>query len=124
MQCPWKYHFGAVKKVLQYIAGTTDFGIWYDHVSEFKLFGYTNSDWAGCLEDRRSISGYVFSLGSAAVCWSSKKQMTTALSSSEAKYTTTTSSACQAVCLRRILADVDQEQQEATKIYCANQVAI
>ncbi|XP_057990415.1 uncharacterized mitochondrial protein AtMg00810-like [Hevea brasiliensis] len=68
MHCPSKHHFGAAKRVLRYIARTVDFGIWYGHVSEFKLFGYTDSDWAGCLEDRRSTSSYVFSLGSAVVC--------------------------------------------------------
>ncbi|XP_057990429.1 secreted RxLR effector protein 161-like [Hevea brasiliensis] len=94
MHYPSKHHFRAAKRVLRYIARTVDFGIWYGHVSEFKLFGYTDSDWAGCLEDRRSTSSYVFSLGSAAVCWSSKKQTTTALSSSEAEYTTASSSAC------------------------------
>ena len=76
------------------------------------------------MEDRRSTSGYFFGFGSAAVCWSSKKQATIALSSSEAEYTAATSSACQALCLRRILADVNQKQKEATEIYCDNQAMI
>ncbi|XP_058008512.1 uncharacterized mitochondrial protein AtMg00810-like [Hevea brasiliensis] len=83
MHCPSKHHFGVAKRVLRYIVGTVDFGIWYGHVSEFKLFAYTDSDWAGFLEDKRSTSGYIFSLGSATVCWSSKKQTVTTLSSSE-----------------------------------------
>ena len=73
MHSPSVHHLGVVKRVLRYIAGITEFGLWYGRVSEFKLFGYTDSDWAGCLEDRRSTSGYVFSLGSASICWSSKK---------------------------------------------------
>ncbi|KAE8721974.1 hypothetical protein F3Y22_tig00014728pilonHSYRG00066 [Hibiscus syriacus] len=60
-----------------------------------------HSDWAGCLEDRRSTSGYVFGFGSGVVCWSSKKQATTALSSSEVEYIAATSSACQTLWLRR-----------------------
>ena len=88
------------------------------------MVGYTDSDWAGCLEDRKSTSGYMFSLGSGAVCWSSKKQAVTALSSSEAEYTAATSSACQAVWLRRILADINQEHEEPTVIYCDNKAAI
>ena len=82
MHSPSMHHLGAAKRILRYIAGTTDFGLWYGHVSEFRLLGYTDSDWAGCLEDRRSISGYIFSLGSGAISWCSKKQATTALSSS------------------------------------------
>ena len=124
MHCPSKQHLGAAKRLLRYIARTYDFGIWYGHVQEFKLVGYTDSDWAGCLEDRKSTSGYMFSLGSGAVCWSSKKQAVTALSSSEAEYTAATSSACQAVWLRRILADINQEHEEPTVIYCDNKAAI
>ncbi|KAL6324301.1 hypothetical protein AAG906_007424 [Vitis piasezkii] len=92
MHCPSKQHLGAAKRLLRYIAGTYDFGIWYGHVQEFKLVGYTDSDWAGCLEDRKSTSGYMFSLGS--------------------------------VWLRRILADINQEHEEPTVIYCDNKAAI
>ncbi|RVW26239.1 Retrovirus-related Pol polyprotein from transposon TNT 1-94 [Vitis vinifera] len=67
---------------------------------------------------RNMISGY------GAVCWSSKKQAVTALSSSEVEYTVATSSACQAVWLRRILADINQEHDEPTVIYCDNKAAI
>ncbi|KAE8734773.1 Detected protein of unknown function [Hibiscus syriacus] len=124
MHCPSRHHFGAAKRVLRYIAGTLDFGLWYDNISKFNLSGYTDRDWAGCLEDRRSTSGYVFGFGSGVVCWSSKKQATTALSSSEAEYTAATSSACQALWLKRILADINLKQKEATVIYCDNQATI
>ncbi|XP_039062084.1 uncharacterized mitochondrial protein AtMg00810-like [Hibiscus syriacus] len=78
MHCPSRYHFGAAKRVLQYIAGTLDFGLWYENISKFNLSGYTINDWAGCLEDRRSTSAI------------------TPLSSSEAEYKAATSPACQA----------------------------
>ncbi|KAE8732422.1 senescence-associated protein DIN1-like [Hibiscus syriacus] len=106
IHCPSRHHFGAAKRVLRYITGTLDFVIWYDNISKFNLSGYTDSDWDGSLEDRRSTSGYIFGFGSGVVCWSSKKQATTALSSSEAEYTAATLLACQALWLRRILADI------------------
>ena len=109
MNSPTKHHYGAAKRILRYIAGTLDFGIWYTQVSEFKLVGFTDSDWASSLDDRRSTSGSIFNLGAGAVTWSSKKQATTALSTSEAEYIAATSSACQAVWLRRLLADLHQE---------------
>ncbi|XP_073121221.1 secreted RxLR effector protein 161-like [Henckelia pumila] len=124
MHSPSNHHLGVAKRVLRYIAGTVGFGLWYDHISDFKLLGFTDSDWAGCLEDRKSTSGYVFNLGSAAISWSSKKQATTALSSSEAEYIAATSSACQAIWLQRILADLTKGQLEATKIFCDNKSAI
>jgi len=72
------------------------------------------------LDDRRSTTGYVFNLGSAAISWSSKKQPSTALSSSEDEYIAVTSIACQAIWLRRILEDMKQHQQEATINHCDN----
>lgn len=63
MHSPSKHHLGAAKRVLHYIAGTIDFVLWYDNSSNVELFGLTDSNWAGCLEDRRSISVYVFCLG-------------------------------------------------------------
>lgn len=68
------HHLGVAKRVLRYIAGTIDFGIWYFNVSDFRLSGFTDSDWAGCLEGRKCTCGYSFSLDSGAVSWKSKKQ--------------------------------------------------
>ena len=105
-----KHHLGVAKRILRYVVGTIGFGIWYSNVSNFKLFGFSDSDWAGCLEDIKSTSSYMFSLGSGAISWSSKKQDIVALSSSEAEYVITTALACQAIWLRRLLADFLQKQ--------------
>ncbi|KAL3524816.1 hypothetical protein ACH5RR_013188 [Cinchona calisaya] len=67
MHSPSKHHFGAAKRILRYIAGTIDFGRWYGRITSFNLYGFTDSDWAGCVENRKSTSGYMFSFGSAAV---------------------------------------------------------
>ncbi|KAK2985314.1 hypothetical protein RJ640_024310 [Escallonia rubra] len=96
------------------LAGTVDYGIWYSKVANFRLCGFTDSDWGNSLDDRRSISANVFSLGLGVITWSSKKQATAALSSSEAEYIATTSAACQAIWLRRILAELQQRQEGAT----------
>ncbi|KAF2303490.1 hypothetical protein GH714_018787 [Hevea brasiliensis] len=56
MHFPSKHHFGASKRILRYVAGTIDFGIWYGYESNHKLLGFTDSDWAGCMDDRKSTS--------------------------------------------------------------------
>nr|CAD1832705.1 unnamed protein product [Ananas comosus var. bracteatus] len=124
MHDPTKHHLGAAKRILRYIRDTINFGIWYHPVTNFKLVGFSDSDWAGSQDDRKSTSGWIFNFGSGAVTWASKKQATTALSSSEAEYIAATSAACQAVWMRRILEDLYQAQEYPTEIYCDNRSTI
>lgn len=108
MNDPSKLHYAAAKRVLRYVKGTKGFGTHYKQEEDNNLVGYTDSDWAGSVDDRKSTSGYVFFLGSKVITWSSKKQNTVALSSAEAEYMSATSAACEAVWLRRILDDLQQ----------------
>ncbi|GKU99292.1 hypothetical protein SLEP1_g12160 [Rubroshorea leprosula] len=124
MQSPSKTHYGAARRILRYLKGTISFGILYAKNEQFNLFGYSDSDWPGCVDDRRSTSGYAFFLGSGAISWSSKKQASTALSSSEAEYISSTAAACQATWTRRILEDMKQVQVQPTTIFCDNQSTI
>lgn len=124
MQSPTEYHYGVAKRILRYIAGTYEYGLWYENGKEVKLEGYTDSDWAGSFDDRKSISANVFTVGSSVVTWSSKKQRVVALSSTEAEYVSANEAACQAMWLRKLLADLDHKQKEATDIYCDNMSAV
>jgi hypothetical protein len=69
--------------VLKYVKGTPDFDILYNRSKDPRLCGYIVSDWAGFVDDRKSTSRYVFSLGMGAVTWTNKKQHSIALSSIE-----------------------------------------
>lgn len=124
MQSPSLHHFGTVKRILHYVAGTIGHGLMYTNSEELKLCGFTDSDWGGVTDERRSTSGWCFSLGSAAVAWRSKKQLITALSSTEAEYIAATSAACEAVWLRRLLSDFGMKFTEPTVIQCDNKSAI
>ena len=85
------------------------YGIMYASTENKELIGYTDSDFAGSLDDRKCTSGYVFHLGSRVIAWASKKQPIVTLSSAEAEYVATTSAACQAVWLRRVLDGLKQK---------------
>lgn len=74
MTAPKVDHWIAAKQVLQYVKGTSDYGILYSKCQDPKLIGYIDSDWAGSMDDRKSTSGYVFGLGTGTVTWTSKKQ--------------------------------------------------
>jgi len=63
---PNHLHWAAAKRVLRYLAGTKDLGLVYIRTNK-PLFGYADADWVGCLNDRRSFTGYTFVRGGAAV---------------------------------------------------------
>jgi len=89
-----------------------------------RLAGYTDSDWAGSVSDRKSTSGCCFGLGSAAVSWFSRKQKSVALSSSEAEYMAASLACCEAVWLRKMLFSLFGDCLDPTVIYCDNQSCI
>ncbi|KAL0318302.1 UNVERIFIED_CONTAM: Retrovirus-related Pol polyprotein from transposon RE2 [Sesamum angustifolium] len=125
MQSPSQVHYyAAAKRILRYLRGTKDFGIWYKSTNDAKLVGYTDSDWAGSVDDMKSTSGYTFSLGSGIFSWASKKQATVTQSSAEAEYIAAAATSNQAIWLRRILEDIGEKQEEPTTIYCDNKSAI
>nr|GEU39427.1 putative disease resistance RPP13-like protein 1 [Tanacetum cinerariifolium] len=80
MHRPTRHHLGETKRILHYLAGTKDYGMWFCRTNNFKLKGFTDSDGAGCMDDMRSTYGNCFTLGTAAISWSSKKQTSVALS--------------------------------------------
>ena len=80
---PLKIHWNAAKAILGYLKGTLDYGIKYTNASDVELTGYSDSNWAGNLDDRRSTTRYAFNIGSWVVSWSSKKQPIVSLSSTK-----------------------------------------
>jgi len=95
MQEPRDSHWNAAKRVLRYIQGTKDFGLLYTKTKNFVLGGYSDADFAGSIDDRASTSGYLMNMGSAAISWSCKKQVTVATSSEEAEYISAWEVACE-----------------------------
>jgi hypothetical protein len=82
---PRRFHLVAAKHVMRYLKGTLDFGLCYNGDQDFRLIGYTNSDWAGIIFDRKSTSGCCFSVGSTMTSWQSRKQSSIALSTTKAE---------------------------------------
>ncbi|XP_056173168.1 secreted RxLR effector protein 161-like [Syzygium oleosum] len=124
MENPTEMHLFAAKRIFRYLQGTADFGLLYKKGESSNLMGFTDSDYAGDQDDRRSTSGYVFMMGSGAISWSSKKQLIVTLSTTEAEFVAATSCACQAIWLKKILEELHVESQGPTVIYCDNSSAI
>ena len=88
------------------------------------MLAYTDSDYAGDLDDRKSTLGYVFMLSGGAVAWSLKKQPVVTLSTTEAEYVTAASCACQCIWLQQILKQIGGTQSKSVRVLCDNSSTI
>ena len=122
---PSERHKTAVKRIFRYLRGTTNLRLTFKGDLVY-LTGYTDADWAGDRDTRRSTSGYVFNIGSGAISWSSNRQSTVALSTCEAEYIGQTQAAKEAIWLKTLLDQLNPEDSSpvATIIYGDNQGAI
>ena len=103
---PTKEHWMAVKRIFRYLKGTQDYGLQYHKEGSAECVGYSDADWAGDTEDRKSTSGYLFSLNGGLVSWRSKNQSCVALSTAEAEYMALASAAQEALWLRQLTSDL------------------
>eukprot|EP00253_Pinus_taeda_P033792 PITA_33792 len=101
--------------------GTITYGIHYAANCSLNLIGFTDSDWAGDTIDRKSTSGYVLSLGSGPIFWSSEKQAAIALSSAEAEYRGAVNATIQEIWLQHFLSELGISVHHPTVISCDNQ---
>ncbi|CAL5423091.1 unnamed protein product [Camellia sinensis] len=124
MEHPTELHLLAAKRIFRYLKGTTDFGILYKKGEQSGLIGFTDSDYAGDSNDRKSTSGYIFTMGSGVISWSSRKQPIVTLSTTEAEFVAVASCACQAIWLRRLLETLQHPHNGSTPIYCDNSSTI
>ena len=117
-------HWNAALRVVRYLKGTRDLRLTLGGGGAIELVGFTDSDWANCLDTRRSIGGYGFTLGSGLISWNARKQKTVATSSCEAEYTAAFEAAKESIWLRNLLANISFKQASSTLILCDNNAAI
>ena len=122
-QKPTTAHLTAIKKVLRYLKGSMDYGLHYQIYPDQEIHGFSDADFAGDLDDRKSTSGWVFVNSGGAVSWISKKQPVVALSTTEAEYISLTSAAQEAIWMKEFYKDLGEEQKTIT-IYEDNRSAI
>ena len=113
----------AVKRIFRYLKGTQNLALWYPRDSTFELYGYTDSDYAGCNLDKKSTSGGCHFLGTRLISWSSKKQTSVAISTAEAEYVAAGRCCAQLLWIQNQLLDYGFKFLK-TPIYCDNTSAI
>jgi hypothetical protein len=86
MQAPCQTHFAAVRRLLRYLKGTSGRGLFFLSENSLQLEGFSDVDWAGCADTRRSVKGWCMFLCDALISWKSKKQPRVSKSSTESEY--------------------------------------
>ncbi|GJX75492.1 transposable element [Tanacetum coccineum] len=123
MAHPGKEHWNAVKRIFRYLKGTSDVGLIYGGEREYLVAGYSDSDYAADLDARRSLTGYVFTIGSSVVSWKATLQPSVALSTTEAEYMALTEAAKEGIWLKGLIEDLGFPQDQAI-VFCDSMSAI
>jgi hypothetical protein len=120
---PGKRHWEAGKRVLRYLQGTKDYKLTFQG-DQLDLHGYCDADFARDLDGRVSVSGVLIKAAEGAIAWYSKKQSTIAQYTAEAEYIAANQAGRDVVWVRQLCAEMGQQQQGPTVIYCDSQGAL
>jgi hypothetical protein len=121
---PGKEHWTAVKRIFRYLKGTKHAAIVYDKNAPALLEGYMDASYASSLDDRKSVTGYIFTYCGGPVAWNSKKQQTVAASTAEAEYMAASEAAIEGIWLKHFLQELNLWQQDSVKLYEDNSACI
>ncbi|XP_074326578.1 secreted RxLR effector protein 161-like [Apium graveolens] len=125
MEKPTVMHLNAIKRICRYVKGTLHYGLVYiKGRGNYILSGFSDSDLAGCVEDRKSTSGMAFYLDESLISLVSQKQHCVALSSCEAEFMAATVTACQGIWSQRVLVQISDIKPGHVVIYIDNRSVI
>jgi len=119
-------HWRAAKKVMRYLQGTKNYMLMYRRTDNLEIFGYSDSDFAGCVDSRKSTSGYVFMMAGGAVSWRSAKQTLIATSTMEAEFVSCFEATLHGVWLKSFISGlrIMDSISKPLRMYCDNSAAV
>jgi hypothetical protein len=120
MHYPKQTHWTATKRLLRYLKNTIFHGVTISKTSSSTLTCFSDADWAGSLDDRKSTSAYLLFLGNTPISWSSKKQRAIARSSTEAEYRALATAAAESVWLLSLLQELKFCLSQPPLLLCDN----
>jgi hypothetical protein len=123
MSAPTTVHLAAAKRILRYLQGTLNHGIAFTP-GPLHLSAYTDADWAGDPDDRRSTSGYLVYIGSNPITWSAKKKPTVSRSSTESEYRALAIASAKLCWIRTLLKDLGIFISHTPILWCDNVSAL
>lgn len=124
LNCYRTEHWHAACRVVRYLKGTRNLQLVLGGQAALQLVGFTDADFANCLDTRRSISGYCFSLGSGAISWSSRRQRIVADSTCYAEYIAAHAASRECMWLRFFLSGIHHPPHGPTPLMIDNNAAM
>jgi hypothetical protein len=125
MSAPRIEHYQKLMGIVRYVKGTIDKGLHFDGQKISDVVGFSDADFAGDIDKRRSTTGYVFVMAGGAISWSSRLQATVAASTTEAEYMAASAAVKEALWLRKIITEIwDVKEMKATQMFGDNQSAL
>ncbi|CAA7014470.1 unnamed protein product [Microthlaspi erraticum] len=123
---PGMDHWKAAKKFLKYLQGTKEHMLTFRRSNHLEIIGYSDSDYAGCVDSRKSTFGYLFQLAGGAVSWKSGKQSVIATSTMEAEFVACFEATIHALWLRNFISGLQivDNIEKPLRIYCDNSAAV
>ncbi|WVZ64535.1 hypothetical protein U9M48_014036 [Paspalum notatum var. saurae] len=120
LHAPTTSHWTAVKRILRYVKGTISYGLKLQKSPSMLVSAFSDADWAGSLDDRRSTSGFFVFLGTNLVSWSARKQATVSRSSTEAEYKAMANATAEVIWIQTLLKELDLPSPRAARLWCDN----
>jgi histone deacetylase 1/2 len=120
LHAPTTEHWTAAKRILRYVKDTLKLGITFRKSSSTFLSAFSDADWAGCLDDRRSTCGFAIFVGPNLISWSARKQATVSRSSTEAEYNALANATAELIWVEALLRELGVKLQEKPSLWCDN----
>jgi histone deacetylase 1/2 len=120
LHTPTTVHWTTVKRILRYLQGTISLGLRIRKSTSILLSAFSDADWAGCPDDRRSTGGFAVFFGSNLISWSARKQATVSRSSTEAEYKALANATAEVIWVQTLLKELGVPQPRAACLWCDN----
>lgn len=120
LHSPTTVHWVAVKRILRYVQGTLKVGLKIGVSKSRTVSAFSDADWAGCVDDRRSTGGFAVYLSDNLISWSARKQPTVSRSSTETEYKSLANATAKVIWVQKLLTELGIAHPPAARLWCDN----